>query len=106
MNLRGFLWRNRDTSHLMSVSERPGIICKSGILLMLVTEQQRAGWDGGAMFATVSGKVIVKKPKNTSSATRHHQRQPLTVMRCDMTYDDSGTLSLWSSPQPTFRVDL
>lgn len=97
MNLRGFLWRNRDISHLMSVSERPGIFCKSGILLILVMEQ---GWDGGAMSATVRGKVTVKKPKNTSSATRHRQRQPLTVMRCDMTwYEDSGASSLWSSPQ-------
>lgn len=85
MNLRGFLWRNRDISHLMSVSERPGIFCKSGILLILVMEQQGAGWDGGAMSATASGKVTVKKPKNTSSATRHRQRQPLTVMRYDMT---------------------
>lgn len=85
MNLRGFLWRNRDTSHLMPVSERPGIFCKSGILLILVMEQQGAGWDGGAMSATVSGKVAVKKPTNTSSATRHRQWQPLTVMRCDTT---------------------
>lgn len=104
LKLRDFLWRNRDTSHLMSVSERPGIFCKSGILLVLVTEPQSAGWGGGAMSATVSGNVTVKKPKNTSSATRHCQRQPLTVMRCDVTTVAPRLCGL--PPKPTFWVAL
>lgn len=51
----------------------------------------------GAMSVTVSGKVTVEKLKNISSATRPSST---AISHSDvMWYNDSGTSSLWSSPE-------